>query len=430
MALRISIVCPLANAELLSLRCRGQPEFMGHLMSRETDRVRILVVSPYPLDPPLHGGRVRALSLARGLARAGAVVDILAPWVPGKPWQQMLEPRLRVHAHQMLGNALPLLFSNRFVPALALLSLHPLWAGPRRLLAQFTNCDVVQFEFCAQFHWSGLLPGNPAIVYSAHNVELDYHSEQPVWRFIRKPALRRIARCERAAIRLSDMVVSCSEGDVDRLRAIYGEPREAVVIANGFDAGLLGFQRCELREQARAALGLGACDRVILFVGGDAEHNRDAVRFLASDLLPALPRSTRLLIVGRAGATSSVHPQIRPVGFVEDLRFCFAAADVAVNPVAFGSGTSVKLAEYVAAGLPTISTPIGLRGTSHLTHSVLCVPREEFAEALRATPREPVGDRRSLAKWTWDALASRLFKHYQGLLSRVKAQPDRSTLIG
>jgi glycosyltransferase involved in cell wall biosynthesis len=369
---------------------------------------------------------VRALSLARGLARSGAVVDILAPWVPGKPRQQMLEPGLRVQTHQMLGNALPLFFSSRFVPAIALLSLHPLWAGPRRLLAQFTNCDVVQFDFCAQFHWSRLLPGNPAIVYSAHNVELDYHSEQPVWRFIRKPALRRIARCEQAAVRLSDMVVSCSDDDVERMRTIYGEPRHAFVVPNGFDAVLLNFQRSELRERARAALGFSACDHVILFVGGDAAHNRDAVRFLANDLLPALSRSTRLLIVGRAGLTSpSSHPQIRPVGFVEDLRFCFAAADVAVNPVAFGSGTNVKLAEYIAAGLPTMSTPIGLRGASHLAKSVQCVPREEFAQALSATPREPIGDRTNLTNWTWDALASGLLERYQTLLSRLKPTASR-----
>src|SRR5580700_1369540 len=104
---------------------------MGHLVSRETDPVRILAVSPYPLDPPLHGGRVRALSLARGLSRAGALVDVLAPWVPGTPRQQMLEPRLTVHSHRMLGNALPWLLSSRLVPALPLLSLQPPWAGPR-----------------------------------------------------------------------------------------------------------------------------------------------------------------------------------------------------------------------------------------------------------------------------------------------------------
>jgi glycosyltransferase involved in cell wall biosynthesis len=384
------------------------------------DALRILIVSPYPLDPPLHGGRVRALGMARGLARAGAIVDILAPWVPGTVRQRLLEPRLTIRTHQMIGNALPLLFSDRLVPALALLSLYPRWAGPRRLLVGFTGYDIVQFEFCAQFHWSGLVPGNPHIAYSAHNVELDYHAEQPGLRFTRKSVLRQIERCERAAVRLSDIVITCSEGDSDRLSFVYGEPHRTVVIANGFDGALLDFQRSQLRELARSSLGLSPADRVILFVGGAAAHNHDAVRFLARDVLPSLPGSTRLVIAGHAGAAAPRgHPQIRALGFVEDLRMCFAAADVAVNPVSFGSGTNVKLAEYLAAGVPTISTPTGLRGAAHLADAIRCVPREEFAAALGASPRELVCDRATFAKWTWDALGCRLLDSYRSLLARM-----------
>jgi glycosyltransferase involved in cell wall biosynthesis len=318
----------------------------------------------------------------------------------------------------MLGNVLPLVFSDRLVPALALLSLYPRWAGPRRLLAAFTGYDIVQFEFCAQFHWSGLVPGNPQIAYSAHNVELDYQAEQPTLRLIRKSVLRRIERCERAAVGLSDVVIACSDSDADRLRVIYGELQRGVVIPNGFDADLLDFQPRESRERARAAFGLTASNRAILFVGGDAPHNREAVRFLARDILPSLPASTRLLIAGQAAAAApGGHPQVRSLGFVEDLRTCFSAADVAVNPVSFGSGTNVKLAEYLAAGLPTISTPIGLRGASHLACKVRCVPREEFGAALRASPLDALSDRTSLAKWTWDALGRRLLEHYRGLLT-------------
>jgi len=327
----------------------------------------------------------------------------------------------------MLGNALPLLFSDRLVPALALLSLYPRWAGPRRLLASFTGYDIVQFEFCAQFHWSDLVPGNPLIAYSAHNVELDYHAEQPGLRFIRKSALRQIERCERAAVGLSDMVIACSDDDADRLRAIYGKPRHMMVIANGFDADLLDFQGRASRERARAALRLSASDRVILFVGGDAAHNREAVCFLIREILPCLPASTRLLLAGQAGAVApSGHPQIRSLGFVEDLRMCFSAADVAVNPVSFGGGTNVKLAEYLAAGLPTISTPIGLRGVAHLAGAIRCAPREEFAAALRASPPEAAFDRASLARWTWEALGRQLLESYRGLTRFISEAPARA----
>lgn len=374
----------------------------------------MLIISPYPLLPAVHGGRVRTVGLARGMARAGALVDVLAPWIPGAPRTALLEPRLRLHTHRMVANLLPMLLPKRIAPALALLSLQPHSPfGPRRWLARCGTCDIVQFEFCAQLHWAAFMPRSAAVVYSAHNVELEYHRTDPEPQLLRSPALRRIERLERTAVQSSDLVITCSDEDVQTFATLYGPPRRHAVIANGFDAALLTFDRAALRNEARAALGFGPSDRVILFVGGDAAHNREAVRFLASDVLPALGPAARLLVLGRSGAAAPRgHPQIRQLGFVEDCRICFAAADVAVNPVAFGSGTNIKLGEYAAAGLPSISTPIGLRGVPHLAEMVRSVPRERFAEALRAGLPEPPRDRGTLQAWTWDALGRSLVERY------------------
>ena len=40
----------------------------------------------------------------------------------------------------------------------------------------------------------------------------------------------------------------------------------------------------------------------------------------------------------------------------------FKTADFAVNPMVTGAGTSLKMFDYLAAGLPVISTPLGARG--------------------------------------------------------------------
>ncbi len=387
--------------------------------------LRVLVVSPFPVAPPLHGGRVRTLGIARGLARAGGSVDLLAPWVPGAPHPPSPEPRLALHTHRMAANALPVLVPDWIAPPLALLSFQPRSRfGPRRWLARFADCDIVQFEFCAHSHWAALMPRTARIVYSAHNVEFDYHRTYPGTRLLRGAGLRRIEHLERAAVRSSDLVVACSDDDVQRFGALYGAPRRAAVIVNGFDAGLLEFRRAATRDAARAALGFAPSDRVILFVGGDGAHNREAVRFLTRDILPALDGSARLLIAGRSGAAAPAGDlRIRRPGFVDDLRTAFAAADVAVNPVAFGSGTNVKLAEYVAVGLPVVSTPIGLRGVPHLEGVVRIAGRERFAEALRAPAPEPIVDRAMLAAWTWDALGRRLLELYRELAQVPRDYP-------
>ena len=183
----------------------------------------------------------------------------------------------------------------------------------------------------------------------------------------------------------------------------------------GSEAALFDFRREDGREAARAALGFAPYERVLLFVGGDAAHNREALHFLIG-LLPSLGAETRVLVVGRCGATLTAgDPRLRIVAYADDLRPFWSAADVAVNPIAFGSGTHVKLAEYVAAGVPVLTTPPGLRGSPHLRAAVHVAARADLAAALRAPLAPPMADRHALERWTWDALGRRLLERYRAL---------------
>ena len=46
----------------------------------------------------------------------------------------------------------------------------------------------------------------------------------------------------------------------------------------------------------------------------------------------------------------------------EEKQALYKVADVALNPMTSGSGTNIKMLDYMAAGLPVISTPVGARG--------------------------------------------------------------------
>jgi glycosyltransferase involved in cell wall biosynthesis len=57
-------------------------------------------------------------------------------------------------------------------------------------------------------------------------------------------------------------------------------------------------------------------------------------------------------------------PNIRIYGTVPDdmKNMLLGAADLGINPMFFGSGTNIKMFDFLAAGLPTIATPTGARG--------------------------------------------------------------------
>jgi len=61
-----------------------------------------------------------------------------------------------------------------------------------------------------------------------------------------------------------------------------------------------------------------------------------------------------------------------------------STVDCAINPMAQGSGTNLKMLEYFASGVPVISSPHGARGLAVAgdTHLTLC-EISDFAQALR-----------------------------------------------
>jgi hypothetical protein len=372
--------------------------------------MRILVTSPYPLWPPVHGGRVRAAGLAQGLAAAGADVTVLSPWHP-RQHRGALGPSLEHRTHVLPANVLPAI-AERVAPSQAMLSLEPL-ALPRQLLQRLGRFDVYQFEFCAQARWIDLVPEGAKVVYSAHNVERDYFSWSAERHVLRSAPARRLEALERSAVERADLVVTCTRADADRLASLYG-PHRSTVVANGTPAPAADAV-APLRASMRRQLGLRPDERAAIFVGGPAPHNREAVAFLATQVAPNLER-TRLVVAGAAsdevrGTRAAHRGDVIRLGYVPDLEPLLAATDVGVNPVAFGSGSSLKVAGYLGSGLSVLATPAGARGFEHSGDSVKVVPREGFAEALeRQRPR-----RTPPATPTWDQVGASLLAQLRSL---------------
>ncbi|MGH3825174.1 MAG: glycosyltransferase [Pseudonocardiaceae bacterium] len=107
----------------------------------------------------------------------------------------------------------------------------------------------------------------------------------------------------------------------------------------------------------------------LLFVGSfDHLPNRDAARWMAREVLPLVHRhhpGTVLHVVGSnpspdvlglASDTVEVH------GWVADLVPLHQRCRLSVAPLRFGAGVKGKVGESMAAGLPTVCTPVAVEG--------------------------------------------------------------------
>lgn len=376
--------------------------------------MRVLLIAPFPVFPLSHGGSVRVHRLATGLTQAGSDVEVLSPWYPGQPWGTHERDGVRWHPHRLPANILPRVLPESLAPAGWAVSLQPEALGPRRILRGLGDFDVVQFEFPWLFGWARALPASPRLVLSAHNVEYDYMRDR-----VRRPTRARIAARARTlegqAVREADLVVACTDTDLRRLSELYAPVDRSVVIPNGFGTRITPGARHELRAAARAELGIAPDERVLLFLAGRAPHNVDALKALTEVVLPNTEHGT-LLVVGRvAKPMSSADGRLRCVGHVDDLRPMLAVADVALNPVLLGSGSSVKMADYLAAGLPIISTPVGARGFEPFAEAITVVDLHEFAKAIDANEARPAIDDSRLDELSAAAIGERLLHAYQGL---------------
>jgi glycosyltransferase involved in cell wall biosynthesis len=380
--------------------------------------VKVLVVSPYPVFPLTHGARVRTFRLAAAVAKAGARVDLLAPWSPRQPLRPFTRDGVACHPHFFASNALPFLLRGRWIPSQVALSLRPDGLGPRRRLSAFDGYDVAQFDLCAHAAWMRRLPRGTKVVYSAHNVERDYLASQPSRWLAPRAAMRRLTALERRAVETSDLVLTCTDTDGERLVALYGRPPRLEVIPNGFHQGLTASERARLRASARPALGLSEEETALVFVGGPALHNRRAVRFLEEEVVPRADRGAILLVVGQSGGRRDLagSRSVRRLGVVDDLRPVLAAADVGLNPVAFGAGSSVKVAEYLGAGLPVVTTPLGARGFERQRDRLHVTPLEGFTGMIRsvATAR---AEAPPIPELSWTQLGRRLYAAYERLFA-------------
>jgi glycosyltransferase involved in cell wall biosynthesis len=313
--------------------------------------VHLALVTPYLPAPANTGGRIRMHRLARALARV-ARVDLFARVFPVELTPD-IGPALAEYATVYLrgadAGALRLLGESRRVREAS-----P-WGLARDLRAAHARAPYDAVVACHSYAAATARSLGPRVplALDEHNIESRYARRvspgDPV-----EPA--RLERWERAQWRDAALVTAVTEADAAVIRAHRDGP--TVVVANGADAATLAWRA----PSARAS-------RSLLFVGAMSHPpNVAAAVLLAREVLPRVrarhPGAT-LVLCGRAPADAVralASRQVTVTGTVADTAPFLDAAGCYVNALTDGEGSSLKLPEAMAAGVPVVSTAVGARG--------------------------------------------------------------------
>lgn len=221
------------------------------------------------------------------------------------------------------------------------------------------------------------------LLINKHNAMFDLLDQQLSIRgvpdFLRDRAVKNLRQFEQAGIEAADAVVFQSEDDLEQFT--WSEDTVVSVIPNGTDFAAIddGGDPERVREQ----LGLDDTKTICVFVGAfDYDPNEVAADVISKELAPALP-DVEFLLVGR-DPPNVAHENVTTPGFVEDLPGVLSLADVAICPLTLGSGTKLKMLDYLAAGLPIVTTDVGIQGLPLEDGETALVRNswDEFASAI------------------------------------------------
>jgi|AGTN01.2.fsa_nt_gi Glycosyltransferase len=190
------------------------------------------------------------------------------------------------------------------------------------------------------------------------------------------------------ACQSSNIVIAVSDDNKKRLIELYSIPEEKVIVVpNGVDCNNIRLPAAEEKEKAKHMLGYET-RKIVMFVGSLYRPNQEAAQFIIEKIAPKLTDHI-FLIVGNLGVSlpPGVSDNVKITGFVDDerKRTIFKAADVAINPIFHGSGTNLKMLEYMAWGLPVVTTVTGARGlkVNEDNNTLIISSENDFADNIQ-----------------------------------------------
>lgn len=233
----------------------------------------------------------------------------------------------------------------------------------RRLLSE-KKFDVVHIE---TFYVYQNLPKTylPTVLVE-HNVE--YHVYERFAKnapLLARPLLQvdieKIKHWERLFWRQATKLVAVSESDKKEMKR-----EDVVVVANGVDLQAFPFKKSPSTKKEKTVLFMGDFKWI---------QNRDSALFIIKKVWPKIQSDlkyqnpdakVKLWIVGKHVPDSLKELGLKDIIFDENApdktSEIYKKADVLLSPIRVGGGSSYKILEAMASGVPVVTTELGVKG--------------------------------------------------------------------
>jgi len=350
------------------------------------ERLQVVFLSPYPIEPPAHGGAVFMKETLTAL-RSHADVHLVS-FVDNTmqlSQQAALNQICASTSFIVRKHSTPYDLSDprpRVIREFADAEFE--WAIHRALYLQ--RAHVLQIEYTMLAQYAGDYRHIPCFLFE-HDISFQSMGRRIATGGFHPPALMaylQLLRYELRSLRRFARIQVCSRENEEYLLQFLPEL-----------AGRIDFDLRAVIDAGRYSFtSSGRTPDTLLFAGSFSHlPNVQGLAWFLEQVFPevlAKKPGVRLIVAGsgnikRVGASVN-HPAIEIKGFVPEIQDLLKAAAVLICPVLSGSGVRVKLLEAFAAGIPVVSTRLGAEGlcnSSGCPCEVADEPKQFAAEILK-----------------------------------------------
>ncbi|MEW5959561.1 MAG: glycosyltransferase [Chloroflexota bacterium] len=243
------------------------------------------------------------------------------------------------------------------------------------------------------------------LVWSCHDWESDRNRKITVMREEagrQKTALEKMRRLyyarqvEKRIARACGLVLMIAEHETRIFREELGIHNAELLPTSWPDENVPAHTRAWAEGGALRLLHLGSPDAMVGYY---------SLKFILSEVFPCLPESIRdcieLWVAGKMGDTEYAHrvrqlatpyPQVKFLGFVDDLSALYAQSDIQLVGNAAATGLRTRIVESFLYGLPVLSVPSaadGVRGLDVGRNILLADSPEAFADQICRLVEDP-----------------------------------------
>lgn len=323
---------------------------------------KILFISGIEVFPPLSGGQLRSSNLAKAIAKNNNVTIYS---LTGRKKDYL---KFRKSSEIKIENNLTE-YTNRnpiwgFIQFIFYqLKLPPIWITflsnyylPKKLKKLIDVNEIIILDFPFLHPIFNKYP-NKIKILNTHNAEFNLYSNKILSQLVKNIEIN--------SMKETDKIIFCSDNDQKHFPQLITE-KKSIIIPNGIDIEIYQKRDEVKNNQLKKQLKIQEEDHVFIFTGSKYGPNIEAVKklkqFTQENESFLTQNKIKILIVGSVGDEPLTTNSLIITGRVDSVVPYLQISHYALNNIETGSGTNVKMFEYIAANLILVSSNFGARG--------------------------------------------------------------------